>query len=211
VSSKAWEVQKMAPHLLEVMRPTLHDRLKMDLPIHIENIKQNLIDKIGVLCLSEVNDSILMWSHYASNHEGFVVEFDVHNPFFSQNKFQDNLGFLREAIYLDKRPRSSLRDANIDDFYFSKSKIWSYENECRMLLPLDEANKDIEDDLGRHIHLFLIPVESITGVIFGVRSSDDVKGRVEEYLQKRNLDHIKIKQAEMDDDNYLINIVDVVA
>ena len=28
-----------------------------------------------VLCLSERNDSILMWSHYAVNHTGIVIRF----------------------------------------------------------------------------------------------------------------------------------------
>lgn len=31
--------------------------------------------QIGVLCLSENHRNILMWSHYARNHEGFVVGF----------------------------------------------------------------------------------------------------------------------------------------
>ena len=33
-------------------------------------------DKIYISCFSETNKSILMWSHYAENHEGFCVEYD---------------------------------------------------------------------------------------------------------------------------------------
>lgn len=32
---------------------------------------------IGVLCLSERPDDILLWSHYADNHSGLCLEFDV--------------------------------------------------------------------------------------------------------------------------------------
>ncbi|EQM49643.1 hypothetical protein D051_4091 [Vibrio parahaemolyticus VPCR-2010] len=30
----------------------------------------------GYLSLSKTNKNILMWSHYAQNHEGFVLGFD---------------------------------------------------------------------------------------------------------------------------------------
>ena len=32
--------------------------------------------KLGILCLSEKRDDILMWSHYADGHTGFCLEFD---------------------------------------------------------------------------------------------------------------------------------------
>ena len=36
------------------------------------------IGKIGTIvsCFSEVNDSIVIWSHYANNHKGFCLEYD---------------------------------------------------------------------------------------------------------------------------------------
>ena len=32
--------------------------------------------RLGMLCLSERPDDILMWSHYAGSHTGFCLEFD---------------------------------------------------------------------------------------------------------------------------------------
>lgn len=32
--------------------------------------------ELGVLCLSEIHDDILMWSHYADGHRGIVLQFD---------------------------------------------------------------------------------------------------------------------------------------
>ncbi len=34
------------------------------------------IKKKGILCLSEKNDDILMWSHYGNKHSGICLEFD---------------------------------------------------------------------------------------------------------------------------------------
>jgi hypothetical protein len=31
--------------------------------------------RMGVLSLSEINDNILMWSHYSESHTGFCIEF----------------------------------------------------------------------------------------------------------------------------------------
>ena len=41
----------------------------------LNGIKE-LLQETGVLCLSEVPDNMLMWSHYADHHRGFCVEYD---------------------------------------------------------------------------------------------------------------------------------------
>ncbi|MDQ3711583.1 MAG: hypothetical protein M3388_05130 [Acidobacteriota bacterium] len=54
------------------------------LPLHHEQMPEirevvfnEFNDKLGILCLSEVCDSITMWAHYAQNSEGFVIEFNL--------------------------------------------------------------------------------------------------------------------------------------
>ena len=37
----------------------------------------NLLSGIGVSCFTTDPENILMWSHYADHHRGFVIEFDV--------------------------------------------------------------------------------------------------------------------------------------
>jgi hypothetical protein len=39
--------------------------------------------QFGLICLSEVSDDILMWSHYTRGHSGFVIGFDTANEFFA--------------------------------------------------------------------------------------------------------------------------------
>ena len=38
--------------------------------------------KMGVFCLSEKRDNLLMWSHYSYHHQGFCLEFSITNEFF---------------------------------------------------------------------------------------------------------------------------------
>jgi hypothetical protein len=55
--------------------------------------------KIVSLSLTEKKDNLLMWSHYADNHRGFVVEFEMSADFFHRNGFH-----LFKMCYSDKRP-----------------------------------------------------------------------------------------------------------
>lgn len=56
---------------------------------------------IGMLCLTEKEDNLLMWSHYAQNHEGFVIGFDTDHEFFS--KTENGTG-LWKVKYSFQRP-----------------------------------------------------------------------------------------------------------
>ena len=61
------------------------------------DIIQQLNGLIGILCLSRVNDSLLMWSHYADQYAGAVVEFDGGHDFF------------RNQVDVEYRPRRPMR------------------------------------------------------------------------------------------------------
>src|SRR5262245_61303190 len=45
-----------------------------------------LQSRIGVLCLTEKANNHLMWVNYAHNHAGFVLGFDAHAAFFSNDE-----------------------------------------------------------------------------------------------------------------------------
>ncbi|TOC13300.1 hypothetical protein CGJ90_24575, partial [Vibrio parahaemolyticus] len=56
----------------------------------IENLKSSLVSgdftksmtsSFGICSLSKTFENILMWSHYADNHKGFVVEFETPTNF----------------------------------------------------------------------------------------------------------------------------------
>jgi hypothetical protein len=64
------------PELFQLLQPQFLPSVSMA-------IDSELNKNIGVLCLSEICDSLLMWGHYAENHEGFVIGFNQSHPFFS--------------------------------------------------------------------------------------------------------------------------------
>jgi hypothetical protein len=50
----------------------------------------------GVLCCTELECDLVMWSHYAQQHKGFVMEFDWTHSFFAER--------LHRVVYSPDRP-----------------------------------------------------------------------------------------------------------
>ena len=83
---------------------------------------------VGLLCLSEVHDDILMWAHYADCHRGVCLIFDPAEPFFAT---------AQPVHYREERPHVNplvhSKDQMLDAAMFTKSDHWSYEREWRVL------------------------------------------------------------------------------
>jgi len=99
--------------------------------------RQHLLSEAGVLCLSSNPASILMWSHYADFHKGFVVGFKIplSGPEHEAKKPGENFIAL-QVKYSDTRPEYGYgTDAPFDameKMLFTKSNHWQYESEYRV-------------------------------------------------------------------------------
>lgn len=86
--------------------------------------------KIGVFCMSEVNDNQLRWAHYGKSHTGFAIELDSKHAFFhGQRSEDDDFRSLRRVIYRDTRPSIRAEKASVIDLMLTKSSSWVYERE----------------------------------------------------------------------------------
>lgn len=109
----------------------------------------------GIVSLTETRDNLLMWSHYADEHKGFVIEFDYSHLFFTKKHmemFNDNplVNQIHRVLYRKERLNELIND-NIIEAYFYKSDEWSYEKEHRLLLPLGNAKHNwiMKSDLSK--------------------------------------------------------------
>ena len=109
---------------------------------------------IGVTCFAERPDNILMWSHYANKHTGFCVEYD-----FSKLESVEAKLMLFPVIYSKKRPMLPMElfdfsDSNnvklaerdlpipeVVEAMLTKSEIWNYEEEWRIVCFLKNLNE----------------------------------------------------------------------
>lgn len=129
---------RQAPHLNEQQRQSEVDAILRD-PSRDPRIPENntlfaatynslVTAQVGVLCLSEVNDSILMWSHYADCHRGLCLVYETSNPFFFN---------AQPVRYQRERPRVNpifqSNEEMLENAIFTKSSEWAYEKEWRIL------------------------------------------------------------------------------
>ncbi len=103
-------------------------------------------DQTGIISLSETKDNLLMWSHYAQEHNGMVIEFDTTHGFFTSQYINDSdyfSGKVHRVLYSKRR----LCDFDMSDNstswlepFINKSDEWIYEKEHRFLVNVHKAN-----------------------------------------------------------------------
>lgn len=130
------------------------------------DIVDQLNSVIGFFCLSRNTDSLLMWSHYADQYAGAVVEFDASHELFANPI---------EIEYRERRPRKHLsmylagEPLPLSELCI-KSTQWEYESESRIVRRLIDCNPVGHDDpRGFPIFTQTVPLEAIKSVILGER------------------------------------------
>ena len=161
----------------------------------------------GVLSLSEVRDSLLMWSHYAASHTGLVLGFDPRHSYFNRRKTEnDELRHLRRVQYRDSRPSGALTGMDGIDLFFVKSVHWSYEREWRMLVPLEDA-AEVISSVPYAIHLFDFPAAAVKEVIVGARMTDANRDAVLSSVRAcGSIADIQVKQAVPDATDFKLRL-----
>ncbi len=142
----------------------------------------------GVFSLSEKNNDILMWSHYANNHTGFCIEFerkDIKSNFLSHF-------MCRKVEYTVEYPNLhriiDLPDVNL----FTKADGWKYESEWRLVTKQGNTT---------------LPLPApITAIYFGLRSSDDSIKTVKNIFSK---EQIKFYRASCKQGEFAIEFMEI--
>ncbi len=108
---------------------------------------RELLKTIRVFCVSEHNQSILMWSHYAEYHTGVCFKLKVmpekDNPLCAAKKVDyvfDSPSFFTAKDWIDLILLNN-KLAYTDLFHrypLAKSDIWCYEKEWRVWVPFQE-------------------------------------------------------------------------
>jgi hypothetical protein len=160
--------------------------------------------KFGILCLSELADSLLMWAHYAGNHRGFVVQFDETHPFFAATEFEGQSLELTKIEYSSERPVLSFSTINSPHLYYRKSTEWSYEQEWRLIKLLPSADRVIPHDEFPRC-LYEVPRDAIRGVILGHAMPYENRVKLFEVLDS-NLAHATVFQTALSKETYTLDI-----
>lgn len=182
---------------------------KINLPIRNNKSEIALIN-----CFSSVNDSIIMWSHYAEFHKGICLGFKAVNKdgllYFEVEeivtKSEPDLNKhapLFKVYYSDSFPEpfNGLKDDDKEIFKFLITKYgdWNYENEYRSILWYDDVKK-------KNIKF---RKDILKEIIFGISTPEAVKNSITELVNKIYIKqgfNVKLKTARQAQKDYKILI-----
>jgi hypothetical protein len=168
-----------------------------------EYLKPEMQNSMVVLSLSENQNSLLMWAHYAADHSGFAIGFNAEHPYFqSAGSNPGNPGYLHRVVYAEERPSGVLGSLSVEKAYLTKSPEWGYEREWRVLQRASNASEVLAND----VHLFAFPETAVAEVILGARMKDTTRTELLEVLgDKAVWGHVAIMQATVDERQYRLN------
>lgn len=121
----------------------------------VEYASDEGFDDTGIISFTESYNNLLMWSHYADEHKGVVVEFDHKklNDHFNQALGQSSS--LERVLYNRERheilPHATSPKRNL----LTKSDDWIYEKEHRIITNISNADYFlISEDVCKYIYDF---------------------------------------------------------
>jgi hypothetical protein len=153
----------------------------------------DLRSKIGLYCLAERPDNILLWSHYASDHKGYCMEFEATNrtPVF---------GEAQEVDYSETYPHVDFfktpHDRQVDLIFLTKHSGWRYEKEWRII------------DHQRGPGLREYPAQLLRTVIFGLRMPAADRDQIRSWVARRG-HPVKFCRAVQNDRKFAIAIEEI--
>lgn len=165
-------VRKMLDREMDTLEETISKRYN----------PEKLLDEIGVVSFSQCNNSILLWSHYAENHQGICMGFktmglqtmEMDEPVQSipifQIKYKNTLppafnGLTDDPIHLT-------------EFLKIKHREWRYEKEYRLIALMEHIK-------ARNVKF---NKETLGEIVFGLRISDSDKKVIKEIVKDHYID-----------------------
>jgi len=109
----------------------------------IERRLRSELGQRGVLSLAKKWDCPLMWSHYADQHRGLCIEYDMCHTAFSHLRpisYQMQRGVQASDLVAWKiKGDSTARERIFNTVFFTKAPQWRYEHEWRDLITKNAA------------------------------------------------------------------------
>lgn len=156
--------------------PEVEKYYKRRLGSEIKQLVDAEMDSRGVLSLAERWDCPLMWSHYADEHRGLCIEYDMNDNVCSHIKpvdYRRPRSIKITELMQWKLHKSAEAEQNVlDTYFFAKSSQWRYEKEWRDIHPSNGVN--------------LAPFR-ISGIYFGLRCDVAVRTSIVKLFANSNL------------------------
>lgn len=140
--------------------------------------RMTMLEGLYVLCLAQRWDMHLLWSHYTSAHQGFVIRYkpEIVNTLTALPEFELRGDVAYADAVPDLRWFSEPPQTILPPVLLTKSSEWAYEAEHRIVLT---------GPPGREALFHAINPDLVAGVILGARVSDALIGKALALRKKR--------------------------
>ncbi|MBL0597279.1 DUF2971 domain-containing protein [Aeromonas jandaei] len=187
---------------LESLIPSLPQE-KLD-----EIIRLNIILKpklIGVISLSETPRNLIMWAHYANEHNGICIglkknflsenlkEIDGEDKITIPTPLKVNYDSIRPQYNEDSSEFVQEADNQTLSHLLTKSNDWMYEKEHRCLISPEQADivKILSGDVKKSLLNFLVNSNALTEIDNDVYTGRGIKSLYLNHHEDRNVAFLK--------------------
>ena len=185
-------------------------------------IIDNHFNCTGVMSFTESVGNFLMWSHYADEHRGMVIEFDPKHAFFSKLK---KVNYSNDRFNGPSIAFSGDRAYIRNKIFLEKSTQWEYEEEWRIIGSLVGSDCRIYRESGEKkwdpetvdlfpwerpgIYMKQIPFEAILSVTFGCRAEEEKIARISALIAECDeFAHVKKYRINLKYDKYEFEFIE---
>jgi hypothetical protein len=113
-----------------------------------------------------------MWAHYANNHKGFCIEFDVDELFYGA--FQ----IILPVLYTQEMPLISVDNPEeVKKIIYTKAKQWEYELEWRISTIIADSKEKF----------MLLDVPKPKAIYLGCKIEDGLKNYLLDFCEKNEI------------------------
>lgn len=160
--------------------------------------KEGLRTAIGVCCFSITPENSPMWSHYADQHKGICMEWEIPEKrqiFFLPDGVKNEIPLVLQKVdYADERPVNKMFDDTMSADHplikslLTKSRDWSYENEYRLIYP-------------GHVGIVYYDPLYLTGIIVGYKMPPESIQDIKNFVKKLKVQP-KLYEAKLSERSY---------
>ena len=179
----------------------IENQIKKDRKIQLEEGWEQYKRTFKIVCFSERNDINPMWAHYADNHKGICIEYNLKE----NNIFRDQcmpINYVEktnnDTVINKIQEGSFVKNRFIWEVFSKKSKDWEYEKEWRLIydkqVPENIATILTDEEDKKYVQ-FLKP----KAVYLGLKISEEDKKLI---IDMCNFNKIDIHQMLKNDSNY---------
>lgn len=160
-------------------------------------------EKWRICCFSQQQnwpEQILMWSLYADEHKGCMIEFtnDFENHLKMKYKVEE-VKYSKDRVHLNFSDTDNVKQEKSYKALYYKSCVWENEKEVRVLTPIDNFNSNNKDlmqisyDDGSTREFMKIRPEWIKKVYMGAKISDIDREKIEKSTSKLGIQSEQIR------------------